>query len=84
MFGEPLNNKSEEAWNDLMPNMSSYFLETCLMLMNNFMISWCRFVVIKNDPALPDQPGLDPSIPEQKAMVAVFHQVHCIVSFVSR
>lgn len=48
------------------------------------MISWCRFVVIKNDPALPDQPGLDPSIPEQKAMVAVFHQVHCIVGFVSR
>ena len=40
MFGEPLNNKSEEAWNDSMPNMSSYHPETCFMLMNNFMTSW--------------------------------------------
>ncbi|KAE8380868.1 hypothetical protein BDV26DRAFT_289956 [Aspergillus bertholletiae] len=36
------------------------------------------FVTIKNETALPDQPGLDQSLPEQRAMVAVFHQLHCL------
>ncbi|ATY60385.1 hypothetical protein A9K55_006840 [Cordyceps militaris] len=36
------------------------------------------FVIIKNDTAIPDQPGLDQSVAEQKAMVSVFHQLHCL------
>ncbi|CAI7594164.1 unnamed protein product [Penicillium viridicatum] len=59
LFGEPLNNKSETAWNELMPTGRG-------------------FVIIHNDTALPDQPGLDQSVVEQKAMVAVFHQLHCL------
>ncbi|KAH8721154.1 Oxidase ustYa [Beauveria bassiana] len=37
------------------------------------------FVVIKNDTVIPDQPGLNQSVVEQKAMVSVFHQLHCLV-----
>ncbi|KAJ5503317.1 hypothetical protein N7463_006191 [Penicillium fimorum] len=59
LFGEPPNNESETAWNDLMPVGRG-------------------FVIINNDTVLPDQPGLDQSIVEQKAMVAVFHQLHCL------
>ncbi|KAE8418377.1 hypothetical protein BDV36DRAFT_295219 [Aspergillus pseudocaelatus] len=36
------------------------------------------FVNINNDTALPDQPGLDQSLPQQRAMISVFHQLHCI------
>ncbi|PYH98058.1 hypothetical protein BO71DRAFT_480605 [Aspergillus ellipticus CBS 707.79] len=36
------------------------------------------FVTIQNDTALPDQPGLNQSLPEQHAMISVFHQLHCI------
>ncbi|PMB73678.1 hypothetical protein BM221_001102 [Beauveria bassiana] len=36
------------------------------------------FVVIKNDTVIPDQPGLNQSVVEQKAMVSVFHQLHCL------
>ncbi|KAE8351273.1 hypothetical protein BDV28DRAFT_137494 [Aspergillus coremiiformis] len=36
------------------------------------------FVTIRNDTALPDQPGLNQSLPEQHAMVSVFHQLHCL------
>ncbi|OAA72579.1 hypothetical protein ISF_01652 [Cordyceps fumosorosea ARSEF 2679] len=36
------------------------------------------FVVVKNHTAIPDQPGLDQSVSEQKAMVSVFHQLHCL------
>nr|B8NM67.1 RecName: Full=Oxidase ustYa; AltName: Full=Ustiloxin B biosynthesis protein Ya [Aspergillus flavus NRRL3357] len=36
------------------------------------------FVNINNDTALPDQPGLDQSLPHQRAMISVFHQLHCI------
>ncbi|KAK5996529.1 Oxidase ustYa [Cladobotryum mycophilum] len=59
VFGAPLNNESEAAWNELMPIGRG-------------------FVVIKNDTVLPDQPGLNQSIVEQKAMVSVFHQLHCL------
>lgn len=39
---------------------------------------------IRNDTALPDQPGLDQSLPEQRAMISVFHQLHCLVSNLHR
>ncbi|GAO17430.1 hypothetical protein UVI_02052290 [Ustilaginoidea virens] len=59
LFGAPLNNESEYAWNKLMPVGRG-------------------FVIVKNETVLPEQPGLNQSISEQKAMVAVFHQLHCL------
>ncbi|KAJ8063043.1 hypothetical protein OCU04_008287 [Sclerotinia nivalis] len=40
------------------------------------------FVVITNDTVLPDMPQLNQSLPEQHAMVSVFHQLHCL--FIAR
>lgn len=79
LFGRPLNNESEAAWNALMPSTApeSHSLQ---MLTHRYRSVGRGFVIIKNDTALPDQPGLNQSIVEQKAMVSVFHQLHCIVS----
>lgn len=38
------------------------------------------FIVVKNDTALPHMPGLRRPAHEQKACVAIFHQMHCLVS----
>lgn len=39
---------------------------------------WINVTV--DDGVLPYMPGLDPSLPEQKARLSVFHQLHCLVS----
>lgn len=49
-------------------------------LTHSYRLDGRGFVIINNDTALPDQPGLNQSLVEQKAMVSVFHQLHCIVS----
>jgi hypothetical protein len=37
------------------------------------------YVRIENDTALPNLPGLDQSLTEQRAIIAAFHQIHCLV-----
>ena len=53
---------------------------TMMKLYTNTLPVGRGFVNINNDTALPDQPGLDQSLPQQRAMISVFHQLHCIVS----
>lgn len=38
------------------------------------------FIILKNETALPEMPSLHQEIPEQHAMIAAFHQIHCVVS----
>ena len=38
------------------------------------------FVYVKNETILPEYPRLNESMPEQRAVVSVFHQLHCLVS----
>ena len=82
LYGRPLNNESETAWNALMPSTAPivHALPILITSTHRFRLDGRGFVIIKNDTALPDQPGLNQSLVEQKAMVSVFHQLHCIVS----
>lgn len=34
---------------------------------------------INNETILPEMPGLDQSLPQQRAMISVFHELHCLV-----
>nr|A0A142I729.1 RecName: Full=UstYa family oxidase phomYb; AltName: Full=Phomopsin biosynthesis cluster protein Yb [Diaporthe leptostromiformis]AMR44281.1 DUF3328 protein [Diaporthe leptostromiformis]BDA39141.1 DUF3328 [Diaporthe leptostromiformis] len=36
------------------------------------------WIKVHNETAIPDMPGLDQSLPEQSALVSVFHQLHCL------
>lgn len=86
LYGLPPSEESMAAWNKLMPSM--YFNQKTLLppiIVHTLKSRLCHlvgrgFVYINNDTALPDQPKLDQSIKHQRAMVAVFHQLHCLVS----
>ncbi|KAI3390390.1 hypothetical protein diail_9825 [Diaporthe ilicicola] len=36
------------------------------------------FIKFPNDTVIPDMPGLNRSLPEQRAVISVFHQLHCL------
>lgn len=40
------------------------------------------FIVVKNDTQLPNMPGLRHPENEQRACLAIFHQLHCLVSMI--
>ncbi|EGX93791.1 hypothetical protein CCM_02060 [Cordyceps militaris CM01] len=79
LYGDRLSNESETAWNALMPGDPHSIPSSHHTVSSDQNLLVGRgFVIIKNDTAIPDQPGLDQSVAEQKAMVSVFHQLHCL------
>ncbi|GKT92641.1 hypothetical protein CT0861_06184 [Colletotrichum tofieldiae] len=54
--------------------------EENLQAWGNLMPPGRGFVVVRNQTALPDMPSLHQDLPEQHALVSVYHQLHCLWS----
>ncbi|KAL3962929.1 hypothetical protein ACCO45_004452 [Purpureocillium lilacinum] len=65
IYGSGLSDDAEAAWTDLIPSS-----RRC--------IGGKGFVNVGNNSAIDPMPGLDDYYHEPKAMVSVFHQLHCL------
>lgn len=84
VYGEEPSPKSEAAWTNLIPSKliySSGCLQSCVSDNNSTCFAEGKgWIKVHNETAIPDMPGLDQSLPEQSALLSVFHQLHCLVS----
>lgn len=79
VYGGPITNESEEAWDALMPRMlPTPKFETSELTCTP---DARGFVVIKNETAVPEMPKFNATMSEYKGVISVFHQLHCVVSF---
>ena len=79
IYSDPPTAESEKAWKNLIPGMSSVHVLRCGQeLIRSFNKAGKGFVTIENYGQLPDQPQLNQSLTEQHAIVAMFHQLHCL------
>ncbi len=84
IYGSGLSDDAEAAWTDLIPSMYSFLSWSALRLKwfigSRRCIGGKGFVNVGNTSAIDPMPGLDDYYHEPKAMVSVFHQLHCLVS----
>lgn len=84
VYGEEPGPKSETAWTNLIPSKlvhSSGLLQSCVADNSSTCSAVGKgWIEVHNETAIPDTPGFNQSLPEQSALVSVFHQLHCLVS----
>jgi hypothetical protein len=84
IYGDDPSDAVEQAWTSWIPCEDSYpdHLESCRLERLTSIAVGKGFVRVSNESDLPGRLllGIQQSLPEKRAIVSVFHQLHCLVS----